>query len=206
MTLLPEIKTTYSKPAAYILAGGLATRMKSRDKARIVYAGKPLILHVADALRWVADEPVAVGKSSYADLGLHTISDIQPNLGPMGGLQAAMAHRKNGWILLAPNDQLGIEESWLHLLLASRHGQRAVAFRSDYWQTLPALYHCELQNLVDEMIQNNELSLWRLLQKAGAAQLETPFGWRKLRDCNSLDCTHRGLPHENSLLHKSLPL
>src|SRR5437879_3536860 len=98
----------------YILAGGKSRRFGS-DKARAILDGKPLILHVADALRPIASSLTVVADISgkYDDLALTTITDLQPGLGPLGGLFTALNDCRHPWLLLAPCDFAGIQPRWI---------------------------------------------------------------------------------------------
>lgn len=76
-----------------ILAGGASRRFGS-DKASALLAGRPLLDHVADALRPQVDALVVCGRSWD---GLETVAD-QPEagLGPLGGLCGALGHALAG--------------------------------------------------------------------------------------------------------------
>jgi len=72
-----------------ILAGGRSRRLGS-DKALALLAGKPLIAHVADALRSQVAELVVCGREWG---GLTSVADRPgPDLGPLAGLNAALHH------------------------------------------------------------------------------------------------------------------
>lgn len=99
-----------------ILAGGLSSRFGS-DKALALYAGKPLIAHVADALARQCESVVLCGparSTQQAWGGLPTLADHPgPGLGPMAGLCAALVHARSAGfdaVLAAPCDVLGLPE------------------------------------------------------------------------------------------------
>ena len=72
-----------------ILAGGAATRFGS-DRAAALIGGRALIDHVADALRPQVATMVVCGRRWP---GLDGLADRPaPDLGPLGGLCAALAH------------------------------------------------------------------------------------------------------------------
>jgi molybdopterin-guanine dinucleotide biosynthesis protein A len=75
-----------------VLCGGRSRRM-GRDKALVVVAGRPLGVRVAEALaRAGAASVVAVGGDApaLARLGLATVPDDRPGLGPLGGIVTAL--------------------------------------------------------------------------------------------------------------------
>lgn len=163
----------------YILAGGKSRRFGS-DKARALLQGKPLILHVADALRPFASSTTVVADvpCKYDDLGLRTIADVQPGLGPLGGLASALAHCGEPWLLLTSCDLPRIKQSWIDALLsAKREARQAIAFKSDRWQPVPALYHQSVAELVGEQIQRDRLAFQCLLDRASAAAQPLPRDW-----------------------------
>ncbi len=176
---------------AYVLAGGRSSRFGS-DKARAEVEGEPLIMHVVRALEPLASRVTVVAREGgqYADLGLETIGDLRPALGPLGGLASALAHRgrhhpDEPWLLLAPCDLLGLRRRWLRLLLERpREGHRVVAFRDSRWEPLPALYHRDVRPEVDSRVDAERLSMWRLMERCRPLALEPPPDWETMRKVN----------------------
>ncbi|MCC5785698.1 MAG: molybdenum cofactor guanylyltransferase [Phycisphaerales bacterium] len=137
-----------ARDTAYILAGGRSTRFGS-DKARAMIEGRPLIRRIADMLESRGHQVVAVAREAdqYADLGLNTIADIEPDLGPVGGLQTALMHRADGWIILCSCDLIHPSPEPIQQLEQARTGQEdadAVVYRTDRWQPFPGLYHTRM--------------------------------------------------------------
>jgi len=171
---------------SYILAGGRSSRFGS-DKARALLDGEPLLCRVARSL---GDRPVTVVATSpgaYEDLGLRTIADPRPGLGPLGGLEAALRDRGAGWILLAACDLLGLDPRWLADLERARGEAPAVAFRGGHWEPMPALYHTDLLEAVQARLalEPRARALHALLEAEGAASLRVPGGWRSVRSINT---------------------
>lgn len=166
-------------PAAYILAGGRSSRFGS-DKARALLRGSPLIRRIAEMLESRGHQVVVVARKSeqYADLGLHTIADIEPDLGPVGGLETAVAHRLRswgeGWALIFSCDLLNPTPAMLTVL--ESHGVRApeaeaVAFMENGWQPFPGLYHTRL---LARLRAGSIRSMKRLLTGPGIVGVEAP--------------------------------
>jgi len=163
----------------YILAGGQSRRFGS-DKARAVLSGKPLVVHVVESLLRFASSVTVVADvaGKYDDLGLRTIGDWTPGLGPFGGLQAALSDSAEPWVLLAACDFPGIKGSWVEMLAtADRRDAQAVAFRGDHWQPMPALYHRSVVPLIDEQARRRELSMQSLLNRARTVVIPLPRDW-----------------------------
>jgi molybdopterin-guanine dinucleotide biosynthesis protein A len=174
------------KVPVYIFAGGQSSRFGS-DKARAEIDGESLLVRVARSLEAVATEVIVVADrpGKYRDLGFETIADHQPELGPLGGLQAALSHCREGWLLCASCDRIGIRTEWLRALFAGRkNGSQVVAFRDRIWQPLPALYHTSLAPEVDAAIDAGRLSPWILLEQIGAIALGLPDDWESSPDIN----------------------
>lgn len=180
----------------YILAGGQSRRFGS-DKARATLDGKPLILHVADGLRLFASSITAVAQvpEKYSDLGLRTIADLQPALGPVGGLLTALADCAAPWLLLTSCDLVGVARSSIQALLtADRRTAQVIAFKSGLWQPMPALYHRSLSPLVSQVISSDRRSMQLLLDSAVVLPLPHAAASADARGVNTpgeLDGIHR---------------
>ncbi len=183
------------KISVYILAGGKSRRFGS-DKARALLSGgstgrvgaKPLVLHVADALRGFAARITVVADrvGKYDDLGLKTIADIEPGLGPLGGLATALADCPEPWLLLASCDFPGLRPGWIATLLDHRSDDDdAVAFRSDRWQPMPAIYRRTFRAPVDEFLRLRRDSFQQLLSQSKVKALAIPEDWPAQSGINS---------------------
>jgi molybdenum cofactor guanylyltransferase len=163
----------------YILAGGKSRRFGS-DKARALFDGKPLIRHVAEAMGDAATSMHVVAEQAgkYDDLGLPTIGDLEPGLGPVGGLLTSLRHSTGPWILLSPCDFPGIRIEWIRQLLAGRRaGADAVAFRGDHWEPLPALYSQAIGDRAAAAVASGRRSLSALLEECHTVSIPLPPGW-----------------------------
>ena len=73
-----------------VLAGGKSTRM-GRNKALLPVNGRPLIAHIIERLRALADEVLVIARvpEVYAFLGVPVVQDRYDEVGPLAGLHAA---------------------------------------------------------------------------------------------------------------------
>lgn len=184
----------------YIMAGGKSSRFGS-DKARALLHEKPLLLHVVDALAPQASHLFVVAERSdaYSDLGITTLSDLSPHLGPMGGLQTALEHHRQavlsspheeGWFLFVSCDMMGLQSTWIDTLWQGRQpSKQAVAFGPDPWDALFALYHTDIITEVNQRIEQGQRAMWRLLD-ATAQALPHPQGWNEVVSINTQDALH----------------
>ena len=119
-----------------LLTGGRSRRMQ-RDKANLEYAGQsqlaramallePLVARTFVSMR--ADQTADPQRAAYA-----CIADALPDLGPIGGIHAALhAHPAAAWLVLAC-DLPFLDAATLQQLIAAREPLRlATAFRSSH--------------------------------------------------------------------------
>jgi len=82
--------------AAAILAGGRASRWQGRPKGLATLPdGRPMLAHTIAALRAVGLDDIAVianDPTLYLHLGPPVVPDLRPGNGPLGGIEAALAH------------------------------------------------------------------------------------------------------------------
>lgn len=87
---LSDVRETQSVRGA-ILCGGRSRRM-GRPKALLPWSGVTLLEHARDRLRSAGLEPVLLGPADWADAyGLRWIPDAVEDVGPLGGVLAALA-------------------------------------------------------------------------------------------------------------------
>lgn len=167
---------------AYILAGGRSSRFGS-DKALALLGGVPLISRVAGCMsRSLCDVTVVADLANkYQGLGLRTIADLRPSLGPLGGLHTALQDaslRGHDWLFLASSDLITLNPDWIKQLTGHREAAiHFVAFRGDKWEPLVACYHVSLLPLVDEHLRDGKRAMWRLLEAADGVVLPLPPDW-----------------------------
>src|SRR5271166_6204295 len=118
--------------AGFVLAGGESRRM-GRDKALLLYRGRPLIAHVAGTVEkglgsqaCCGSGPVAIvgHPDRYGDLGYRVLADIHANCGPLGGLVTALSASGADWNLAVACDMPNLTEADLGRLLHSAPASR----------------------------------------------------------------------------------
>lgn len=110
---LPHFDIPVADIAAVVLAGGLGTRMNGADKGLLTLAGKPLILHLTQALRAQVGEVLINANRNaevYARLtGLPVCADRRSDYaGPLAGIEAGFAVSSTPWLLAVPCDTPGL--------------------------------------------------------------------------------------------------
>ena len=91
-----------------ILAGGLARRMNGQDKGLIVFRGKSMVEHIAQALSPQCDGLFINANRNigeYEKLGYPVISDQLTGFqGPLSGMFSGLQHVPTQWLITAPCD------------------------------------------------------------------------------------------------------
>jgi molybdopterin-guanine dinucleotide biosynthesis protein A len=167
---------------AYVLAGGRSRRFGS-DKARVLVAGTPLVLRLANDLHGLGWQVSIVAKSDsdYTDLGLNTIKDIHIDGGPLAGLITALSDcRSSGeqgaliancdlvpgfWDWIGPIQQQSVERSASILVLTS-----------DPFTPLPGWYAASVLDVASRLWKEGGRSLRDLHERlrGSIADLEWP--------------------------------
>lgn len=95
---------TLSQCDAVILAGGHSRRMGT-CKALLPWNGKPLIVHISDQLAPFENVRISANDPQIAAAaGLPCIKDIYSDVGPLGGLHAALSSSQKEFTLCVPCD------------------------------------------------------------------------------------------------------
>lgn len=180
----------------YILAGGRSSRFGS-DKARAVFGGEPLIVRLAKQIQPVAREVTIVADvaDKYADLGLTTIADLRPGLGPLGGIETALVHAQHprgtnvDWCIIFSCDLTLIRPAWIELLAAGRRSDSLVVAFSDSRgrHPLPGLYHIHLLSVVRACLSAGRRALNELVDGVADVDLPVPGDWPEVAQVNTLE-------------------
>lgn len=171
---------------AYILAGGRSSRFGS-DKALADVDGVPLVRRVADAAT-AAGCPVFVvadvaGK--YADLGLTTIADEVPDLGPLGGLCTALRHAGDAPHIVALScDLYGVSSAWVRALCAAPATANVVLFDLEPPQPLLGRYATGLLEAALYARDHGRRAMRDFVAGAGVHAIAVPVGTEALRNIN----------------------
>jgi molybdenum cofactor guanylyltransferase len=181
------------KLPVYIVAGGQSRRYGG-DKARALLSGVPMIRRVAEVLEPVARSVtvVAASRGAYGDLGLVTIGDLRPGMGPLGGLDTALADRVGrhgeGWLLLASCDLVEPRDGWARRLMDRRRpNAQVVAFRGERWEPLFALYHSSIRLRIRRQLETGGGAMWRLIEQAHHVPVPLPDGVTGIAQINTPD-------------------
>src|SRR6478752_3255668 len=106
------------KVGAVLLAGGESRRM-GRDKATVLFRGKPLWQIQLELLRKL--EPAEIFVSARADprwrpADVQFVADDQPSRGPVSGIAASLARMHTAHLLALAIDMPFMSENYLRYL------------------------------------------------------------------------------------------
>ena len=149
---------------AYVLAGGKSSRM-GQDKGLLLLNGKPMVAHVLDSLKEVAEKITIVSnQAGYEQLDYEVISDEIKDIGPMGGLYTLLHHTqasKN--IVVACDTPFVSAELWQILWQNSKNNQAVVFSVQGMIQPLFGIYDQNILPKVKEMMTNQCYKMQKLV-------------------------------------------
>jgi molybdopterin-guanine dinucleotide biosynthesis protein A len=144
-----------------------------RDKALLELAGKPLVQHAVLKLRRLTDDVSILGARPELAAFAPLVPDLREGCGPLGGIEAALAHSRHDWILVLPVDMPFLPtlllERWIGSVI--EHRTVRIAFFTIDGLPQPALcmLHGEVAPLVAAAAEQGRLKLYSALEAAAAA-------------------------------------
>ncbi|MEM6749842.1 MAG: molybdenum cofactor guanylyltransferase [Planctomycetota bacterium] len=183
------------RPPHYILAGGRSRRF-GQDKARADYHGRTLLQAVAQGFAGCVQDTWAVAgeEGDYDDLGVCTIADRHPGLGPLAGLETALTHRGanhgEGWALVSSCDLTDPSSRWLtplfDTLSQAQPDSWAIVYRADdRWDPFPGLFHTRGMSAVRRALSEPPRSMQKLLAGEGVLPAPCPPGATRVPQANT---------------------
>ena len=167
-TARPLSPTRTTAPfSGVVLVGGRSTRM-GRDKARLDWKGLPLWQRQIGVLARAGCTPVRLAlrrhQRSFGDPA-REVRDARPDVGPLGGLHAALvASAGSEWVAVLAVDLPLIEPAWFRKLRRlCRPGSGAVVQTSDGFEPLAAIYPIAALPVVARRLEAGEFALQGLL-------------------------------------------
>lgn len=129
--------------SAVILAGGQSRRM-GRDKAWIECGGRPLIALALDKVRQIGVTEVFVSgrpAGDYSSLGCPVLLDLEPGLGPLGGVERGLHCCRSPLLLVLAVDLPCVTPAFLQAMVARSDAVTGVVpQRGDQLEPLAAIY------------------------------------------------------------------
>jgi len=192
--------------AGFVLVGGRSSRM-GRDKALLEWNGHTLIEEVAGKVRSVAGNVALVGPAErYGALGFDCVPDLRPGLGPLAGIEAAIATRRAQANLIVACDLPGIKSAWLERLMrqAEESGTQCALIRDGggVVQPLCGVYMSACLPVIRRALDEGRLSVRHATEELeprmveieeALANVNTPEDWDAwMRRRAALTTSHAG--------------
>ena len=158
--------------SAVLLAGGESRRM-GKDKATLLFRGKPLWQIQLELLRKL--EPTEIFVSARTDLpwrfgNVHFVADDPPSRGPLSGLAAALARMRAKHLLALAIDMPFMTEKYLRFLCGQIEPRRGIVAKiDDRAEPLAAIYPQEAIANVQSALSGKDFSLQTVTGRLVAA-------------------------------------
>jgi molybdopterin-guanine dinucleotide biosynthesis protein A len=154
--------------SGYVLAGGRSSRMGT-DKCLLPLGGKPLIQHAVAKLRRVCAEVHILSSNAALTDYAPLVPDCHPNCGPIGGIEAALAHSHHDWNLILPVDvpflPAAILQGWAAAITAPDETIRVAMFTVDgRAQPAVCLLHKQIAPSIASAVALGEFKLLPVLE------------------------------------------
>lgn len=158
-----EIK---SKLSGYILAGGKSSRMGT-DKALLSVQEEPMLKRMIRLLEPFCQSIAISGNNpGYSDFNIEMVADIYTGCGPISGIISSLKHSSTEWNLLVSVDVPFMNETFIAHLISHIGNYDCIIPRHDGGiEPLMGLYNKKIMPVVEEMINQGDYKLMRLLSK-----------------------------------------
>ncbi|HMF75254.1 MAG TPA: molybdenum cofactor guanylyltransferase [Bryobacteraceae bacterium] len=167
------------KTKGFVLVGGQSSRM-GQDKARLLFKSRFLVQDVLSKVIQITEDVALVGRpEAYVDLDVKCLADLRPGLGPLSGLETALASSRRsfheGLNLVVGCDMPDLQPRWLEQLLvtAQSTGALCVAAKDAAGKTHPlcAVYRTACLASIQEGLDTRRLRLLELLAAVQAVEM-----------------------------------
>ena len=152
-----------------------------RDKALLPLSEKPLIQHAVAKLRRICTDVAVLSNNQELAAYAPLVPDLHPNCGPIGGIEAALAHSSRDWNLILPVDLPFLPATFVHrwasACYTSPRVKLAIFSIGERPQPTLLMIHSDLSPHIARAIENGHHQLFQALETAAreiAGQQVTP--------------------------------
>ena len=156
--------------AGFILTGGSSSRM-GRDKALLPWGDSTAVEHLARLMLPVTGTVTLIGQPQrYRHLAISCIPDLRPGMGPLGGIEAALASADtDAACLILACDIPGVSGEWLvELFRSAENGNSLFTGTRDVtgaMHPLCAVYHPASLAIVQSALDRGERRLLQVVDR-----------------------------------------
>ena len=190
----PKLPEAHELITGVILAGGLGTRMGGVDKGLQLYAGKPLVWHVASRMAPQVEHLLINANRSdteYAAFGYPLLADrIAGFAGPLAGLHAALSTASTPLVLTAPCDspRLPLDlASRMHDALLSTNANVAIARAGERLHPVFCLCRRSLQEELEAYLASGSRKVAGWCAEMGTIEVDFSDQCEAFGNFNTLD-------------------
>jgi molybdopterin-guanine dinucleotide biosynthesis protein A len=158
----------------YILAGGKSSRM-GEDKGLILFNRKPVVQYVIDALAPVVDEVVIVSNNqAYEVFGLKVIADEIKDVGPAGGIGAALQNSTSEKNFIVGCDMPFVTREAIETVIKQSYGyQITLPLNADQLEPLFGVYTTDCKDEWLRLVREGIVKLHELVTHFNLKKLKT---------------------------------
>ena len=172
------------RTAGFVLVGGRSSRM-GENKARLKVGSQFLVELVAAVVKQAAGTVTLIGNpQAFTDLPFDCLADAQPGLGPLAGLETALASARAELNLIAGCDMPDLKPADLTRLLETAAQNKALCTlardTSGRRHPLCAVYRTEALPYIRTALAGGRLRLLELVEELKAAEVPIDSALRNL--------------------------
>jgi molybdenum cofactor guanylyltransferase len=153
---------------AIILAGGLNTRMRGRNKAFLKIDGRTILDRLLDSLKSAFSEVLLVTRQPelYAGYLLRLVEDIHEERSSLTGIHAGLVHAKAAFGFMVPCDIPFLQPDLIRLLLDELEPDFdvVVPFYDGHYQPLCAIYSKRCIPLIEKQLSVSDYKISHLFE------------------------------------------
>jgi len=172
---------------AIILAGGKSSRM-GVDKGLMLLNQKPMVQHVIDTVKLIADELIIVANNEeYKQFGYEVIPDEIENAGPLAGICAGLKQANYYYNFVLSCDVPFVTKEMLSLLKQEVAGFDAAIFeKANHLHPLIGIYSKNCLPTFEAALNNKELKIKTVLHHVNVKKIDgTLFNDAFFKNINS---------------------
>jgi molybdopterin-guanine dinucleotide biosynthesis protein A len=154
---------------AIILAGGLNTRMKGRNKAFLKIDGRTILDRLLASLQSAFSEILLVTRQpdQYTGYFLRLVEDIHEERSSLTGIHAGLVHAKAAFGFTVPCDIPFLQPDLIRLLLDELEPTLdiVVPFYDGHYQPLCAIYSKRCIPLIEKQLASSDYKISHLFER-----------------------------------------